>query len=251
MKHLRWYYVVLLLGISWNVMGQDDSTRKMPRYKNVIRYNLSGALIFGANKYIILGYERVVAPRQSFSINAGQAAMPKMISINTDSFNVNKDSKRSGFNVSVDYRFYLAKENKFEAPHGFYIGPYYGYTRFNNEAQWNYKNPGAHSSLTTSSKFTINNIGFELGYQLVLWKRMTLDFVMVGPGIGFYNYKASFDGNVDAATKEQIFDGLKQLLTQKFPGMNLVFSDKEISSSGTMRASTIGYRYIIHIGFLF
>ena len=251
MKNLRWYYVVLLIGLGSETLAQNDSTRKMPHYKNVIRYNLSGALIFGPDKYIILGYERLVSPRQSFSINIGQAAMPKLISITTDSFNVNKDSKRSGINVSVDYRFYLAKENKFEAPPGFYIGPYYGYTRFNNEATWDYKHPTTNSSLTTSSKFTINNIGFELGYQLVLWKRMTLDFVMVGPGIGFYNYKASFDGNVDAATKEQIFDGLKQLLTQKFPGMNLVFSDKEINSSGTMRASTIGYRYIIHIGFLF
>ena len=251
MKNVRRYYVVLLLAISASAFAQSDSTRKMPHYKNVIRYNLSGALIFGVDKYIIMGYERIVAPRQSFSINIGQAAMPKLIAISTDSFNVNKDSKRSGFNVSADYRFYLAKENKFDAPHGFYIGPYYGYTRFNNGATWTYKSSGAHSDITTSSKFTINNIGFEMGYQLVLWKRMTLDFVMVGPGVGFYKYKASFGGTVDAATKDQIFDGLKQLLTQKFPGMNFVFSDKEIDANGVMKASTIGYRYIIHIGFLF
>jgi len=223
----------------------------MPHYKNVIRYNLSGALLFGVDKYIIMGYERLIAPRQSFSINIGQATMPKLITINTDSFNVSKDRKRSGVNFSVDYRFYLAKENKHEAPHGFYIGPYYGYTRFNNGVDWTYKRSGANSILQTSSKFTINTVGFELGYQLILWKRMTLDFVMVGPGVGFYNYKASFGGNVDAATKEQIFDGLKQLLTQKFPGMNFVFADKEINADGVMKASTVGYRYIIHIGFLF
>jgi len=40
-------------------------------------------------------------------------------------------------------------------------------------------------------------------------------------------------------------------LTQKFPGMNFVFADKEISSDGVMKTNTIGYRYIIHIGFAF
>ena len=245
------FSIVLFLSMGGQCLAQSDSTRKMPHYRNVIRYNLSGALLFGIDKYIVFGYERLVAPRQSFSINVGHASMPKLVSIETDSFNVNTDRKRTGFNVSVDYRFYLAKENKHEAPHGFYIGPYYAYTHFENGVEWDYKNTSANSNVITTSKFTVNTIGFELGYQLILWKRMTLDFVMAGPGLGFYNYKASFDGNVDPAIKEQVFDGLKQLLTQKFPGMNFVFSDKQIDANGSMRTSAIGYRYIIHVGFLF
>lgn len=74
---------------------------------------------------------------------------------------------------------------------------------------------------------------------------------MVGPGLAFYNYKVTFDSNISAADKEQLADGLKQLLTQKFPGMNFVFANKEISSDGVMKANTLGYRYIIHIGFNF
>jgi hypothetical protein len=80
---------------------------------------------------------------------------------------------------------------------------------------------------------------------------MSLDFVLLGPGIGFYNYKAKFDGNVSAEDKEQLLDGLKQLLTQKFPGMNFVLADKEINSNGTLRTSALSYRYIVHIGYVF
>jgi hypothetical protein len=46
-------------------------------------------------------------------------------------------------------------------------------------------------------------------------------------------------------------DGLKQLLTQKFPGMNFAFADKEINANGVMNTNTLGYRYIMHIGYAF
>src|SRR5690242_68605 len=105
--------------LSQKIYGQQqDSTAKI--YKNVIRYNLTGALLFGVDKYVVLGYERVISPRKSVSINFGTAALPKLVSIQTDSFQTKKEGDRKGFNLSIDYRFYLAKENKFNAPHGLY-----------------------------------------------------------------------------------------------------------------------------------
>jgi hypothetical protein len=231
--------------------GPVDTTKKMPHYKNVIRYNLSGALLFGMDQYIVLGYERVISPRQSFSVNVGRAALPGVISVITDSFTFKKDQKTNGQNLSVDYRFYLAKENKFETPHGFYIGPYYSFNHFKREGQWAFNKRATDNYLNTYSDFYINTLGFQVGYQLVLWKRLMIDFVMAGPGFGIYKYKTTFDGTIDALAQEQLFEGLEQLITQKFPGMDFVFEDKSISSDGIMRANTIGYRYIFHIGFAF
>lgn len=228
--------------------GKTDST---PYRKNIIRYNLSGALLFGPYQYVVLGYERLISPRQSISVNVGRASLPKLVSVSTDSFQVEKDGERSGVNFSIDYRFYLAKENKHHAPHGLYIGPYYSFNQFTNEMEWERKNSSTSNNVMSHSKFTINTIGFELGYQFIFWKRLALDLVLAGPGFGIYNYKAKFSSNIDSATKAQIVDGLKQVLTQKFPGMNYVFSDEHIDANGVMRTSTIGYRYIIHIGFNF
>lgn len=251
MKNLRLYFVLLLLPLAKLCIGQTDSVRQHKPYKNVIRYNLSGALLFGIDKYIVFGYERVIAPHQSISINFGHAVLPKLVSIITDSFSLNRDQKRTGYNISVDYRFYLAKENKHVPPHGVYIGPYYSYSHFERTNTWEHKSNNANSNITTDSKFNIHTIGFEVGYQFILWKRLALDFIMAGPGFGFYSYKATFDGSIDAATQDQLLDGLKQLLTQKFPGMNFVFSDKEFNANGVLNTNTIGYRYIIHIGFNF
>lgn len=247
--HLYCFLLVFPAGNFCIAQGVGDSNKVIHHYKNIIRYNLSSALFFGADSYIILGYERLVSSHQSFSINIGRAAFPKLVSIITDSFN-QQGQKRGGFNLSVDYRFYLAKENKFEAPHGLYIGPYYSYNHYTGENQWTYKS-NSNKNINSSTDFTIHTIGFQLGYQLLLWKRVALDMVLVGPGIGFYKYQATINSNIVMAEKEQIFDGLKQLLTQKIPGLNYVFSDKKFDGKGTMKTTDIGYRYIIHIGFYF
>jgi hypothetical protein len=253
MKNKRIYALLLMLLPAGLCMAQQvtDTSQTSHQRKNVIRYNLSGALLFGVDKYIVLGYERVIAPNRSISLNVGRASLPKLVNINTDSFQVNRDQERKGFNISVDYRFYLAKENKYKAPRGVYIGPYYSYNHFTSETRWDNINSGDTSFVNTNTSFNIHTVGFEVGYQFILWKRLALDFIMIGPGLGFYNYEAKFDGNVTAATKEQLFKGLEQLVTQKFPGMNYVFSDEEIDANGVMRTNTIGYRYIIHIGYNF
>ena len=245
-------HVLLLLIISNVCLAQQtDSLSRTKQYKNVVRYNLSGALFFGSEKYIVLGYERLVRSRQTFSINFGRASLPKVVSVDLDSVDISRSRKRSGFNVSVDYRFYLARENKYKPPHGLYIGPYYSFNQFTSGTEWRYDKDQGNSYVNTDSKLNIHTVGFELGYQFILWKRVALDFVLVGPGLGFYNYDVTFDSNIAAETKAQITDGLEQLITQKFPGMNYVFSDSQINAEGVMKTNNLGYRYIIHIGFLF
>src|SRR4051794_14621620 len=99
---MRFYCFLLLLfyvNVSISQMSDTSNTRQ---YKNIIRYNLSGALLFGADRYIIFGYERVINSRQSISINIGKVSFPKLTSINTDSLELKKDNKNTGTNFSVD-----------------------------------------------------------------------------------------------------------------------------------------------------
>jgi hypothetical protein len=246
------FFLCLLL-VAKQGAGQNstDSLQETHQRKNVIRYNLSGALLFGFDKFIVFGYERLIGRNQSISVNFGKAALPDIVSIITDSFELKRQGESKGTNISIDYRFYLQKENKFLAPHGVYIGPYYSYNHFTRENQWDHSNSSNSNYVTSHTDLNIHTIGFELGYQFVFWKKLTLDLLMVGPGLGFYNYKASFDSNVSGADREQLLKGLQQLLTQKFPGFNYVFSDKQLDGTGTLNATAAGYRYLIQIGFNF
>jgi len=232
------------------MLENKDSVWRHSR-KNIVRYNLSSALLFGFDKAVIIGYERLVNPRQSFSINVGKAGLPKLIAVFTDSFNIKQDIKNTGFNFSVDYRFYLTNENRYATPHGLYIGPYYSYNRIDRTNAWEGVSSGNERKVNTKTDLDIHTVGFELGYQFVFWKRATLDLVMVGPGVGFYKFKATAEGNVNVAEREQLLQALKQALEQRVPGFNWVFSDQELTGNGTVSTTTIGYRYLIQIGFRF
>jgi hypothetical protein len=234
--------------------GQDyksDSAWKHSR-KNTIRYNVSSPLIYGFDKSLILGYERLLSPKRSFSINAGTVALPKITSIGNDSITFNKDVKNTGYNISFDYRFYLAKENKFAAPRGIYIGPWYSYNRFIRDNTWNLINvSGSQKNATTNANFDIHSFGVELGYQFVFWDRLAVDLVMLGPGMGFYKVDAKFDSNLTAEEREQLQQLLTDALENKFPGMNFVLDNQELDANGTLNVTSLGFRYLIHIGFRF
>lgn len=227
-----------------------DSTTK--EYKNVIRYNLSSAVIFGVDKSVIFGYERILGRNQSFSINIGANALPRLVEIVTDSFTLSRDIKNTGTNLSFDYRFYLPKENKHSAPHGIYIGPFVSYNHFNRENGWLFRpNTASQQNITTKTELSIFTVGAEMGYQFVLWKRMTLDMLLIGPGISTYSLNAKIEGNLPEGQKPELREALKQVITQKFPGMNYVFADKELNASGNLGTTALGFRYLIHIGFRF
>ena len=243
--------LILLLFSTSFFSAQNDSVQNTKRKKNVVRYNLSGAMFFGLDKYIVLGYERVIWKNQTASINAGQATLPKLISIHTDLFNLEKDQKNTGYNVSLDYRFYPLKDNKHAAPRGVYIGPYFSYNKFFRENRWTFQNPKNTSYIQTNTEFTINTFGFELGYQLILWKCVSLDFVMVGPGWGTYSYEATINGDLDIDARSDLLSGLEQLITQRYPGANFIFSEKHINAEGVMKTTALGFRYLIHVGFNF
>ena len=201
----------------------------------------------------MFGYERVIAPRQSLSLNFGKASLPKIVSITNDSFALAADRKNTGVNVSMDYRFYLAKENKHRIPHGLYIGPYVAYSTVDRTNDWSFKRNNTSNAqiVTTETNFNFFTVGGELGYQFILWKRLALDFVMVGPGLTSYKIKSTIGSNLSDENKERLQHALKEALTQRFPGMNYVFSDEQFDASGTIGTWGVGYRYLIHIGFAF
>jgi hypothetical protein len=230
----------------------DTVPSSVRNYKNVVRYNLSGALLFGLDKYVIFGYERVLWKRQSVSINFGKVSLPKLITIDTDSFSLTKDVKNKGTNFSIDWRFYLAKENKYLAPHGLYIGPFYSFNGYKRTNDFSFRRSSGIEQVGTSDvRFNIHTIGGELGYQFILWKRISLDMVLIGPGISSYYLTAKFDGNLNEEDRGQLRDAVQQIITQKFPGMNYVLGDKELNANGILKTWDLGFRYMIHIGYIF
>ncbi len=229
--------------------GQNESKEKKP-LKNTVRINLTNPIIFGDNYYVI-GYERVIGKYQSASIGLGRYSIPKFVSINTGDLNIIKDYRDKGFHISGDYRFYLKNENRHMAPRGVYLGPYYSYNYFKRENTWSYHSDTFDGEITTDLTLNIQSVGVQLGYQFIFWRRLAVDLVLFGPGVGFYGAKIGFHTSLSPDEEAEFFKQLNDLLSDKFPGYNFVIGSTDLEKKGSFQLTSLGFRYMIHMGFRF
>lgn len=241
---------------SFNLNAQTvDSLAKPEReFKNTIRFNITNPLIFGG-KSLIFGYERVLKNNKSFSINIGQASLSPFNFLDDTELKAKSILNEGGFHISGDYRIYLSKLNKYNAPRGVYIGPYYSYNTFRKEHSWEFTKDGTGTPQIVDSdlKINIHTVGFELGYQFVFWNRFSVDMILLGPGIAGYKLKADVGGNLTNEDRQLFFDKLNEGLKDKFPGYSGTIgkNDGEFQKNGTKSTTSLGYRYMVQIGYRF
>jgi hypothetical protein len=229
--------------------GQEvkDSVRSL---KNTIRFNITNPLIFG-KKYSVFGYERVVNKHQSFTVDVGRFSMPKFGATNTDSMKIGHSYTETGFTIAADYRFYLRRENKYDSPRGIYVGPYYSYIYFDRKNTWSMNTANFTGNVNTDLRINLNLVGAQLGYQFVIKRRIALDLILMGPGLWFYDIKASLNTTLDADDEAALFKQLNEIIASKLPGHELLIRPGDITANGTSKSVFPGFRYMAHLGFRF
>jgi hypothetical protein len=261
MKKTTWLLPILIWGlvavVGQKATAQDtlktkEAKKEGKQFKNTIHMNVSNPFIFG-DRSIIFGYERVIGKRQSFTVDVGFTDFPSLDIIDDDSLKAKTITGQSGMHFSGDYRFYLGKENKYHAPHGVYIGPYFGYNKFEKDHTWTLTSTTGGEPFDVESKTTMSiaTLGFQMGYQFVLWNRVTLDFTIVGPGVAHYNLKAALGTNLSEADKQKFFEKLNEALTEKFPGYGWTLGGGDFEKDGSTNTTSFGYKYVVLIGFRF
>jgi hypothetical protein len=232
------------------IKGQDSIPPKK-NLKNTVKFNLTNPMIFG-DKCFVVGYERTIGNHQSFSVNLGRFSLPRVFNINTDSIkDLTKDVQSKGFHASVDYRFYLSKENKYNSPHGVYIGPYLTYNSYTRFFDLKASTESFTGEFNADFNFRVATMGFQLGYQFILWNRVTLDMILFGPGIGAYKIKTTLSTNLDPDTESELFKKINEALQEKIPGYSLVLNPGTFEKTGTYNNTGMGFRYVVMVGFRF
>ncbi len=127
----------------------------------------------------------------------------------SDSVSLQKNSNDKGLHLSAEYRFYLAGENKYEAPRGVYIGPYYSYNHFSRSNEWLLNTSTFSGDVNTDLGLTINTVGVEFGYQFVFWKKLSLDLILFGPGLAHYQVKTALNTNLSPGEEALFFEKLE------------------------------------------
>jgi len=223
-----------------------DSTQR----KNIIKLDISGNILYN-NAYNI-SYERVLKNNQTVSLTIGSQQLPTLISLFEDDETEATTSRKtaSGYKLGVDYRFYLAKENKYKSPHGVYIGPYLSYHNYDNSWNLSIKDDAGTQSGVVDGKFQIINVGFQAGYQFLINNRWSIDMTFLGASISHYRAKMNVEGNFDLSDAE-INQALLDKIVEKFPLLGDLMTDGSVDQSGKLDNWAMGVRYLVNVGYAF
>jgi hypothetical protein len=232
-----------VLWFSWMAMAQETPEQQR---KNIIKLEITHALY--PNSFV-MSYERVTKPNQSLCVTSGYEAFPPLIDVSSTT-RVRQNLNRNGFRIGSEYRFYLKGENRHLAPHGTYIGPYVAYHDFYNKREIEVEVDGITEIAQLETDFGILNIGFQLGHQFIIKDRFTIDVITLGPAISNYYAKLKLKGDF-TFDKDEVQSEILLKLLDRFPMLEELLTDKEISSQGRFDSWSYGWRFQLNVGYYF
>jgi len=236
--------LISFLGVTCIAMAQEP--HEQLQRMNTIKYEFTQAIY--PNSYIF-SYERVTTPDQTFCVTLGYEEFPNIVGVSSRT-NVKDNLSKSGFKAGAEYRFYLKNENKYLAPHGVYIGPYVSYHSFFNTRDLEVDVDGVKETAQLKTNFSILNLGAQLGYQFVIHDHWTIDLVLIGPSVSNYRANMKLDGDFTFDKGEVENEVLLKIL-DRFPMLDNLLTNKEISTSGRFDSWSVGWRYQLLVGYHF
>ena len=248
-QHFLLLFVFMAVIVSRS-FSQDSTLFNQPDYKrNVIKWNMTPFLLWGVTN-INLSFERVLSPYRSFSVNAGYFTLPSTGIY--DSLNIENTTNKSGFTVSGDYRFYFKNRNKQIAPDGLYWGPFISYHQYQFQNDVTVINsPSVQGNLLLDAGLNIGTLGIELGYQLAIKKRLTVDFIFLAPAVSVYSFNAKLKGDLTADENNEYLQAIYDILVARVPGFETLIDEGFLNEKGVHTSLGLGLRYLIQIGYRF
>jgi hypothetical protein len=249
---LRFYTVlIILLLLQFHGFCQQTDTGKT-KYPNIVKISLSSYTLYPNSFH--LGYERVLSKNKSIYVFGGYNEFPLSLNLGLSNTNLTNARDKSGFSLGAEFRFYLSEENKYNAPHGIYLAPYISYYKFNASNTLTHTDTsGTQSSANLTTQISLFNIGFELGYQFVVFKRFVIDAEMFGPSFTTYAFQATIDGQLNGLDQDETLQAVLDALKAKFPLLSNLSTSKTVFKSGVASSKfpAVGFRYAVNIGFMF
>lgn len=246
MKKALLFLLIALVSIS--LKAQDTTNYEL---KNTIRWNLTPMVVVGS-KSLVLGYERLVNPWQSFSINLGYLRMNPFTDEDGEKIQLFDESKQGGIDISADYRFYFKKRNKYSAPDGLYWGPYLAYYGLWSDAKINIMdNSVVKNTANVETHFNMASGGVQLGYQFVIKKRFTVDLILMGPSLTYYNLNANLEFDIEVDADDEIYKEIYEKLKNTNPALANFAKNGEFNASGRLDFLSFGFRYGVQVGYRF
>jgi hypothetical protein len=253
LKIALWGCLSFIFFIPFYTLAQKkDSLENLqqPISKNVIKFDPTPMLLWSM-KNVTFSYERILGPKQSMAFTLGYLEFPQLFKDTIGGLVKITSRQKYGINVAFEYRFYLSKRNRRPIPDGIYLAPFTSFYWYHFKNDIDVLKTSLDSAGQINGTFYTLNLGVELGYQFVFWKRFTVDLVLIGPAVSYYGGSLDITGAVNFEKLQQIDEDLYNKLTEKYPMIGDFVINKSFQQNGKLDFLSIGFRYLIQFGFHF
>lgn len=174
--------------------------------KQVIKINLSQLALTN----ISLQYE--YAFHKNFSAALGVSYLiprniPSQIFTPSSSAKGYQIPKFGGWSVTPEIRIYPGKKVKHKAPHGFYLAPYFRYSKYTAKAVYiDSVSASERHPYDVKADYSGFTAGLMIGSQWIIGKHFSIDWWILGGGVGKAKLKLdakSTDGSLNMTPQEQ------------------------------------------------
>lgn len=161
---------------------------KVDSKNNLIKFNV---FILSAPNFS-LQYERNIFKKKSVGISfnyIGHQKLPfyRLMAKRLGNHEYTKEQLRNisleGYSISPEFRFYFGKEN-FK---GFYISPFVKYSMYNVNFPLQYKVNSFYEKINFKGNLNAFTAGISLGFQWKIANNLYIDWLVIGPNIGYSN----------------------------------------------------------------
>lgn len=182
MKNLL-YSLMLSLFCLCSFAQENNATANS---KNEIGFNLTDLI----NGTFQISYERLVGNHLTLGLGMaykGEKGLFRLSGLKTDNIETG-DLTYSGLKLIPEVRYYLKKTQQ-NSMDGFYFGAFIKHSRFSSDITGNYTDDQQEVfAIDFDAKLRITSVGFMVGYKLPVSSKLSLDFLIAGPGAGFHSY---------------------------------------------------------------
>ena len=221
-----------------------------PIHKNVIKFNPTPRILW-SDKNWTFSYERILTGKQSFAVSLGCLVFPRLFRDTIANLVKITDRHKQGINFTFEYRFYLSRRNTRPIPDGLYLAPFFSFYGYQFSNGLDVIETSAGDFARIKGDFYALNMGAELGYQFVFWKRLTVDLVLFGPATSYYGGKVKITGDFNLENIKELNEEFYNKLKEKYPMVGDFVVNKTFKKDGTLDLLSLGFRYLIQVGFHF
>lgn len=161
----------------------DDKKKRTSR--NAIKLNLTQVILTNPT----IQYEVAVHNNISFAVSYAYLIPKKIPALVWEQDNSGigwKNGRFNGMSGIIEARFYPGKKEEYQAPHGFYVAPYYKYSKYVLTGDYTMQgiNSAPNREFGVKGTYTGYAIGGMMGAQFILNDHFSIDIWILGIGFG-------------------------------------------------------------------